>query len=124
VSDPRTGAGVRVPVLEVGSLTSRLLFATLDASAETADALRAESRDSLLANADGAPDALTRRARNVCRADLTQLPILPREGGRWSPWRHHPFHHPLIVVSRASAKARINKSHSGTDIAFRNRLGG
>jgi hypothetical protein len=39
------------PRLEVGSLTSRLLSATLYASAETADAIRGESRDALSANA-------------------------------------------------------------------------
>jgi hypothetical protein len=35
----------------VGSLTSRLLSAMLYASAETADAMRGESRDALSANA-------------------------------------------------------------------------
>jgi len=34
--------------------------------------------------------------------------ILPREGGRWSPRRHHPLHHPLIVVSADFGKPRID----------------
>jgi hypothetical protein len=39
VSDPRTDPGARVRGLRVGSLTSRLLFAPPDASAQTADAM-------------------------------------------------------------------------------------
>ena len=42
--------GARVPVPEVGSLTSRLLSAVLCASAKTAAASGVESRDSLSAN--------------------------------------------------------------------------
>ena len=39
VSDARTDPGAGVPGLRVGSLTSRLLFAPLGASAQTADAM-------------------------------------------------------------------------------------
>ena len=39
VSDPRTDPGARVLGPRVGSLTSRLLFAPLGVSAQTADAM-------------------------------------------------------------------------------------
>ena len=50
---PRDRRWGRVPAPEVGSLTSRLLSATLSASAETAAASGVESRDSLSANSRG-----------------------------------------------------------------------
>ena len=50
VRDPVTDPGVRVPVPEVGSLTSRLLSATLSASAKIAVALRSNPRGSPSAN--------------------------------------------------------------------------
>ena len=50
MSDPVTDAGVSVRVPEVGSLTSRLLSATLCASAKTAAASSNGPRDSLSAN--------------------------------------------------------------------------
>jgi hypothetical protein len=50
VSDPQTDPGVRVRGPEVGSLTSRLLSATLCAAAEAAAASFSGRRDSLSTN--------------------------------------------------------------------------
>ena len=86
VSDPVTDPGVRVRVPEVGSLTSRLLSATLRASAETAAAMRAEWRDCLSANARSvtryADEMGSWNQRTLCDARSGDSPA---EGGDGPP---------------------------------------
>ena len=84
VSDPRTDPGVRVRVLEVGSLTFRLLSATLWARAALLESARRRSRAreySPAKGGDGRPGAITPST------SPSQLCQVPREARR-STVRH------------------------------------
>jgi len=83
---PRDRPRGRVPAPEVGSLTSRLLSATLSAAAQTAAARRSNFHESRAANCRGvfsyANGSRSLRVRTIV---ATHGPVLPRAGGYGRP---------------------------------------
>ena len=120
---PRDRRWGRVPAPEVGSLTSRLLSATLSAAAQTAAARRSSFRESRAANCRGV-FSYPNGPRSASPHDPCDArPGTPPSRGDMVAPAPSPLHIPLIALSGASPKPRINGSSSTPGSAFLKRSG-